>query len=101
MILRENPATGFMTDAHDEDGTFIATMINVHNPNACAGRGCAIHNHPSDHPLKDAPMIWKNARGILERLCQHGVGHPDYDSALYLTSIGAEAQNIHACDGCC
>lgn len=76
-------------------------LANVHNPDLCAGRGCAIHNHPSNHPLKDAPMNWRQGAEILERLCEHGVGHPDADSAKYLASIGNDYANIHSCDGCC
>lgn len=76
-------------------------LLNVHNPALCEGRGCAIHNHPSDHPLKDAALYWRTDRGILERICEHGVGHPDYDSARYLASVGKNYENIHGCDGCC
>lgn len=93
MILRQNPETGYWTDS-DHDGV---TLRNVHSPTSCESRGCAVHNHPTNHRLKDAPMNWREDRGILERICEHGVGHPDIDSALYLDSIGAGYQNIHAC----
>jgi hypothetical protein len=84
------------------DGVSYGNLINVHPESACAGaRGCGIHNKPSDHPLMDAPMNWREDRGILERICEHGVGHPDYDAAQYLTSIGQGYQNTHGCDGCC
>lgn len=73
----------------------------THTPDKCEGRPCAIHNRPSDHPLKDAPMYWRVDRGILERICDHGVGHPDADSANYLESIGKNYENVHGCDGCC
>ena len=46
-------------------------------------------------------MNWREDRGILERLCMHGIGHPDRDSALYLESIGKSEENVHGCDGCC
>lgn len=91
----------------DENGNYTATdepgvnLGNVHSPAACAGRGCGIHNHPSEHPLKDARLSWREDRGILERICKHGVGHPDADSAKYLDSIGLGAENVHGCDGCC
>lgn len=76
-------------------------LSRIHDPKNCEGRGCAIHDHPSDHPLKDAPLNWRIDRGILERACPHGVGHPDHDSAAYLASIGQGFENIHGCDGCC
>lgn len=96
MILEQDPLTGFWTQG--PDGWFLN---NVHDIHACSGRGCAIHNHPSEHNLKDAPMNWRDDRGILERICKHGVGHPDHDSAAYLESIGQGVQNVHGCDGCC
>jgi hypothetical protein len=96
MILHQD-SQGFYTEL----GNSGVNLINVHPEVACAGRGCAIHAHPSEHPLKDAPMNWREDRNILERICQHGVGHPDADSAVYLISIGQSYQNIHGCDGCC
>lgn len=76
-------------------------LTNVHDPKNCEGRGCAIHNHPSDHPLNNMPLNWREDWGILERICDHGIGHPDKDSADYLDSIGQGMRNIHGCDGCC
>lgn len=72
---------------------------------------CCIHN-PSDHPLKDAPLVWRQAWTMydmkpshMERICEHGVGHPDPDQDTYLRSIGltelADQLVVHGCDGCC
>ena len=97
MILSQNEETGYWTYFFKED----LVLGNVHDPKLCAGRGCAIHNHPSNHRLNDAPLNWRGDRGILERICKHGIGHPDHDSALYLDSIGQGFENIHGCDGCC
>lgn len=92
----------------DPDGywTYIDGMgmlISTHSIEQCQDRdyGCAIHNNPSDHPLADAPMIWRDDTNILERVCEHGIGHPDYDSALYNEEQGKAHLNIHGCDGCC
>lgn len=95
-LLKQNKETGYWTEFGDG-----YVLGSVHDPAVCEGRGCGIHNHPSDHPLKDAPMLWRADRGILERICEHGIGHPDYDSATYLTSIGKWYENIHGCCGCC
>ena len=97
-ILRQNDETGYWTELGD--GYVLA---NTHNPKLCKGRGCAIHNHPSDHPLKEAPLNWREDRGILERICKHGVCHPDLDAALYLASIGKGVENVHGCcvQRCC
>jgi hypothetical protein len=78
MILEKNSDTGWYTDIfiNGKQGR----LNNTHAPEACEDRGCGIHDHPSDHPLKDAPMNWRSDRGILERICDHGIGHPDRDS---------------------
>lgn len=94
-ILKQDPETGFWTQF--DHG---ARLTGVHDPSLCAERGCAIHNHPSDHSLKDAPMNWRADRGILERICKHGIGHNDYDSTLYERSVGGD-DGWHGCDGCC
>lgn len=98
MILSKDPETGYWTKF---EGETDIDLVNVHDPGLCTGRGCAIHDHPSDHPLKDAPLNWRTARGILERICEHNVGHPDRDSAQYLESIGKGYENVHGCCGTC
>ena len=100
MFLKQDEK-GNWTVGVDRNGNHVGELKSVHPARACAARGCAIHNHPSDHPLNDAPLNWRDDRGILERICEHGIGHPDHDSALYLKSIGLGIQNVHGCDGCC
>ena len=102
MRLELNPNTGFFTSGYEGD-TYVGELIRVHPEAACAGRGCAIHAHPSAHALWLAPMNWREDRvpQILERICMHGIGHPDRDSADYLESIGQGRLNRHGCDGCC
>ena len=78
----------------------MAKLINIHPETACAGRHCVIHN-PSDHPLRDATMIWRSDKGIMERLCEHGIGHDDPDDYAYRRTIDPNATAIHGCDGCC
>lgn len=96
MPLSQCPSTGYW----DETDFGI---LSTHAPEQCADRdyGCAIHNRPSDHPLADAPLVWRNDTGVLERICEHGVGHPDHDSALYNEETGNRHLNVHGCDGCC
>lgn len=76
------------------------TLTNVHPEAACAGRACVIHN-PSDHPLRDRPLLWRADRRLMERTCVHGVGHPDPDDVAYQKSIGNRSVGVHGCDGCC
>jgi len=80
--------------------TKIKDLKNVHNPSLCSGRNCVIHN-PSDNHMKDWPLNWRDDRKIMERICEHGVGHPDRDELTYQDSRGNFSVGIHGCDGCC
>jgi len=82
--------------------TGVGQNILVHNKNQCKGQHCCIHN-PSDHHMKDWPTLWRGDRGLIERICPCGVGHPDPDDLAFKESIGVDAQTegIHGCCGCC
>lgn len=79
-------------------------ILYTHTRDKCVGQNCCIHN-PSEHPLKDAPFNWRSDRGLMERVCLHGVGHPDPDDVEYVRRTRGErdawAQGVHGCDGCC
>jgi len=75
------------------------TPIRVHNRKLCEGRNCCIHN-PSDHHMVTWQQNWRADRKIMERMCPHGVGHPDPDDADFRASIG-DTDTVHGCDGCC
>lgn len=47
------------------------------------------------------PMNWRGDRGILERICPHGIGHPDPDQREFWNETGQEWQGVHGCDACC
>ena len=49
-------------------------------------------------------MKWTKLRrmsGLLEHVCEHGVGHPDMNSVKELAKAGYEGFGVHGCDGCC
>lgn len=71
-------------------------LLNVHSKEECLG-SCPIHK-PSDHHMVSWPLHWRQDRGFFERICQHGIGHPDPDSLKYYIP---EPNGIHGCDGCC
>lgn len=71
-------------------------LTNVHDPKICAGRPCTIHNL-TNHNMRQFPQSWREDRSIMERVCPHGVGHPDPDSPWPNDS----SNWIHGCDGCC
>ena len=93
---------------HDRSKGEVWVQVNVgrarvrlHKAKNCAGEYCCLHR-PSDHPLKDAPMILRMDRGMLiERVCEHGTGHSDPDSVAFLASTGSKDDGTHGCDGCC
>lgn len=78
------------------DGTLLIT----HDESKCAGQSCCVHN-PSDHHMRKWPLSWREDKGVMERICPHGVGHPDPDDAEHHTRTGEGFLNIHGCDGCC
>ena len=75
------------------------SLAAPHDPALCAGRGCSQH-HPSKHHMRTWPKVWREFYGYSDRMCSHGVGHPDPDDVVHLQALG-EAWTEHACDGCC
>lgn len=71
-------------------------VLWVHNRAKCAGQNCCIHN-PSNHHMREWPQNWRDGRGVMERICPHGIGHPDPDDPAFQN----EYEAVHGCDGCC
>lgn len=67
--------------------------LRAHPESKCDGEICCIHNR-TDHCMREFPQHWRSDRGIMERICPHGVGHPDFDDWM-------NTDTIHGCDGCC
>lgn len=97
MELRQDPETGWWNRGINMYGEELY-ISQMHSPKLCEGRGCAMHNHPSLHPLFDAPMRWT---GVLDRKCKHGFWHADKDEIAYYESIGSARFCDDGCDGCC
>jgi hypothetical protein len=75
----------------------------THEPGQCAGERCCIHNR-SDHVMRSFPQYFRWDRGIMERTCPHGTGHPDPDQEEFFDKAfgkNAEYEWVHGCDGCC
>lgn len=71
-------------------------MKNVHSSKDCKNRPCTIHNR-TDHIMRAFPQHWRGDRLLMERICPHGVGHPDPDEI----NLDMNGRGIHGCDGCC
>lgn len=68
----------------------------LHDAAECEGP-CPIHR-PTDHHMRAYPQSYRSDRGIMERICPHGVGHPDPDDRRIRSG---EDTGVHGCDGCC
>ena len=87
----------------EEYTTGTGQKIMVHDKKACIGpRNCVIHN-PSDHVMRGFPTHWRDDRKLMERICPHGIGHPDPDDLAYKEMIlGPDnVEGVHGCDFCC
>ncbi len=72
--------------------------LSKHHPEGhCFGDVCALHKR-TEHSMRQFPQHYREDRGIMERLCSHGIGHPDPDDYRIVTG---EDPGIHGCDGCC
>ncbi|QIG58202.1 hypothetical protein SEA_SKOG_50 [Gordonia phage Skog] len=80
-----------------EDGTLLD---GVHDPEVCTPP-CVLHS-PSDHHMRGMRLLWRQDRKMFERICEHGIGHPDPDQMAFWESIGrAEVEGVHGCCGIC
>lgn len=86
---------------NEQEWALISQLTNVHDGTQCIGeRTCVIHN-PTRHPMRDWTLHWRGDRKIFERICQHGVGHPDPDQEFWWEQSKQEWQWVHGCCGCC
>ncbi len=75
--------------------------VTIHPPQRCAGFHCPWHN-PSDHHITTWMRVIRTDRNnLMERVCPHGIGHPDPDSLEWLRRIGVRDDGVHSCDRCC
>lgn len=87
-----------MTASEYTIGGYI--LRNVHDELHCAGQTCMVHNPLHTH-MDDWPLHWRSDRGIFERICACGIGHPDPSQFEYWRETKQEWQIIHGCCGHC
>ena len=90
---------GFSDKLLPHEVEFWAGFSKVHNPTQCEGQNCPLHN-PTDHTMRDWPLHWRADRGIVERICAHGVGHPDPSQFQFWDESGDGWKSTHGCCGC-
>lgn len=84
----------------EEYVTNAGDKLKVHSKADCRGPVCPIHR-PTPHHMRAWKMIWRGDRQIFERLCEHGIGHPDPDDQEAKLFIQGFMDGVHGCDGCC
>jgi hypothetical protein len=76
------------------------TVMQFHPRRICSPGPCVLHN-PSEHHMREWRTNYRADRGLMERVCPHGIGHPDPDDLTWHVSQGRDYQGVHGCDGCC
>lgn len=72
----------------------------MHSIRDCAHRKCVIHNR-SLHHMRGWYATWNEDLKRVDRLCPHGLDHPDPDQFPFWEERGLSFLAIHDCDGCC
>ena len=70
--------------------------VLAHRRAHCRGEICCLHNR-TDHVLRAWPQHWRGDRGIMERICPCGIGHPDPDDKRIREGLD---EGVHGCCGC-
>ena len=76
-------------------------LMRVHPESDCEGRGFGCWIHSPTGRMASRPVHWREDTGSAERICEHGVKHPDFDDSAYRKWAGLRDLDVHSCDGCC
>jgi len=77
---------------HSKISLLVHDKSNCLNPEVCT-----IHNR-TNHNMRGFKQFYSFDRHIMERICTHGIGHPDPDD---IRIINGSDNGEHGCDGCC
>lgn len=61
---------------------------------------CLLGSQPSTHHMNTWGIRWREDKRTAERICGHGLGHPDPDCVSFHARMGQDV-SVHGCDGCC
>ena len=86
----------------NKDGTVSFSILRVHLASVCQSRDvpCVIHR-PSEHHMRGWRLNWRDDLKLMERVCPHGLGHPDPDQLAWERASGRDWGRVHGCDSCC
>jgi hypothetical protein len=76
----------------------LGQVIWTHGLGSCLGQWCCIHR-PMPGPWSGWPRYWRDERGIMERICPCGVGHPVAEMYEYTVLQGDMYKLTHTCCG--
>lgn len=82
----------------EEYRTGTGQLLNVHSRHECKTPFACVIHEPSDHHMVGWSTHWRDDRKLMERICSHGIGHPDPD---HLAFSNSSTDGVHGCDGCC
>jgi hypothetical protein len=71
-------------------------LTNVHPRLECIGEWCPIHR-PMPGPWSNWPRLWRDDRGIMERVCPCGIGHPVAEMYQWALENGQGFNLVHGC----
>lgn len=74
----------------------IGQHLYTHSAIQCLGQPCVIHNQ-TNHHMSAWPQIYRHDLGLMTRVCEHKVQHPDPDEFR----LDENGRRNHDCDGCC
>ena len=83
--------------------TGTGQKIWVHDIDNCEGEYCVIHA-PSNHLMRSFPTHWRQDKALMERICPHGVGHPDPDDLAFFllkSTLLLHPKSYYSVHGCC
>ena len=93
-------------------GRFLGEGVAYHSEAFCQDGDypCAVHSPSPSNRLATWDFVVRlDKYGLMERFCEHGVGHTDPDSLAWchrhfddrFGSKNVRALGLHGCDGCC
>jgi hypothetical protein len=107
QVVEEKLPDGYYDEYENQYITGVGEkVVGLHPEKPSCKDGCVIHS-PSEHGMRGMKTLWRDDRAMMERLCEHNVGHPDPDQVRYWHSVYSGSQlfelMVHGCcgHGCC